>query len=126
MRARHELATVAHSMFLELVPSDGERRLLTVVDLLDARVLQERAQDQSFDFAFWARGTLLEVVAFLAGCGLLVLRGVTTDDLKDLDTWPRASVQRTSRGDDFLELTKVARAELLSTTRDSRPLTAIA
>jgi hypothetical protein len=118
MSPRHELAAVAHSMLLELVPSGHKLPLPTLVRLLDGRVRAQRVHDASFDFAYWARGTIAEVVAYLVGCDLLTIEGMQSDDLHAVDAWPSATLQRTARGDAFLRQTRRLLVDLLPELRN--------
>lgn len=114
MRPHHELASVAHSMLLDLVPVEREIPLSAVVGRLDRLVLEVRLREPSFDFGYWARGTIAEVIAYLAGTGMLMLYGVTGDQLLDLDMWPRVALQRTLRGSSFIEATRRTQADLFA------------
>ncbi len=103
MRARYELARVANALLLDIVPVDAPISLTSLVARLEERIATIRAEDPAFDFAFWARGTLAEVIHFLADSGLFELSGATGQELASAETWSTTHVCRTFEGSDYIQ-----------------------
>ena len=112
MHARYELARVANTLLLELIPQEPRINLVVLVGSLEARIGVLHAENAAFDFPYWARGTLAEVLHFLADSGLVELSGATGEELRSRDCWNRAHVRRTVEGDDFIRRARFALANL--------------
>lgn len=112
MRARYDLARVANALLLDLVPSDTPVSLTSLVTLLEERIAAIRTEDATFDFNFWARGTLAEVIHFLADSGLLELSGASGYELLSADVWSSAHVCRTFEGTDYIRRARSSLAPL--------------
>lgn len=120
MPARHELARVAHALLLELISGGEALTLSSLVKRLEDRIVSARRHLDGFDFAFWARGTLAEVLTFLADGDLIVLEGAGLADLRSEDAWEKIFVRRTSEGLRFLQRARVALPEQFAQLEESR------
>ena len=120
MRARYDLARVANALLLELVPSDKAVSLTWLLAQLEERIAVIRTDDPGFDFAFWARGTLAEVIHFLADSGLLELSGASGDELVSTDVWSSAHVCRTFEGGDYIRRARASLGALFAQLEPAR------
>jgi hypothetical protein len=102
MAARYELAQVANAVLLELVSAEHGVSLLTLAERLAERIVEIRRSHPSFDFAYWSRGTLSEVVEYLSGVGLIELHGSTVADLRTLDHWSQVFVRHTKDSEPYI------------------------
>jgi hypothetical protein len=104
---RYDLARVANTILLELVPT--EPRLITeVVNSLGTRVSAISEFHPTFDFSYWGRGTVVEIVRFLHGTGLVKIEAHE----EDLVLWDDVKISLTAEGTDYIyrarnELTEV-------------------
>lgn len=113
MRPRHELARVANVVLLELIPRDSSVSLVTLVAMLEERIDVIRCTQPEFDFVYWARGTLAEVIHFLADAGLLVLSGAMGDELRSQDSWGNVFVSRAPDAEFFIHRARAALPDLI-------------
>ena len=117
---RHELARVANSLLLELIPPDREVDLNTLARALDVRANDVSQVADDFDFNYWARGTLAEVVRYLTSCSLVQLSGVRVEDLGCRDDWARARLRRTEPGSSYVASTRQDLRELIESLEPVR------
>lgn len=101
MPMRHELAQVAHVLVLEALLDNTAEPLPTAIQRLEDRVLTCRRHEPTFDFGYWSRGTLAEVLQFLSDCGFLELSGLPRPDLRVEAQWRALSIRRTPEGVGF-------------------------
>jgi hypothetical protein len=108
MLPRHELARVANTLALEQIPGDVYLSLALLPERLSARVAEIRRFVPTFDFAYWSRGTLAEVLYFLSGVGLIDLSGGTDAELARIDAWSKIRIRRTAEGADYIARCRAA------------------
>lgn len=112
MAARYELAQVANAVLLEVVPAENDVSLLKLAERLGERIVEIRRLHPSFDFAYWSRGTLSEVVEYLSGVGLIELHGSTVADLQTLDHWSQIFVRRSRDSEPYILRARTALAQV--------------
>lgn len=92
---------VAELLLISRIPEQGEIAVDELIDLVleDSKVIQDEVM--SFDFAYWAQGTVVEIIDFLITCG--VADGPSVDMTTESHLLLEGKISRSELMDDYVD-----------------------